>query len=715
MTTRLLKATLLITAAGVCAPLVSAPAYATHAQPPANPATAPAADAIPPATRAALEKSLAAYKALSTYRDKQVTRFEIKFKGGPDANQPQMLDQETTVAWAAPNKLAMVSPFVSIHSDGTRVYCSIPSIFQYTEHAVPASFEPEGPMDFESASPADWLAQHDVASLLMRSPTDPAAALINVRSWGEARPDTLDGKPGVRIAGVHSEAALPGVEQPIGFSVFVADESGLILEIRRDVTEIYRESMGHGDDEDAVNAAPKPELERAELVLRYSDVQVNQPIPDAEFVFKVGEGMKKVEQFDMRGDAGPDPQKALIGKPAPAIRARMLDGSDFDLASLKGRIVLLDFWATWCGPCVQAMPKVQKVAEKFADRNVTILGVNSDGGDTKKVSAFLEKRKISLGQVMDADGSIGSAYAVTGIPCMVFIDAEGVVQDVHVGAGPSIERELTQAIEKLLRGEALHTPEQIAAFRGGSDHEAGVHADDAVVAPGDGPVALKPIGEAMLKPGQTLRAGGAWSSFQRDIDGDGRNELLVPDAMGGLTIISSNGASARSIRFSGVGPLAVTSALPATLAGAPGWLVCGTKQGPLHGQAPLVGFFDADGRSVWTHTPDFGPSSSVQAWVEAADLDGNGTTEVVVLCTGYELRSVRPNEFEHVSPRSVLIILDHSGGVVSRRQVGQSAQGLFIATPSEPGKPRPIVVTGSEGVRTYTFDAAAAGGQADQE
>lgn len=710
MSTRLFTATLLITAAGLCTPLVCSSAHATQ-QPPETPAQ-PAA-ALPPATRAALEKSLAAYNALTTYRDKQVTRFEIKFKGGPDADQPQMLDQETTVAWAAPNKLAMVSPFVSIHSDGTRVCCSIPSIFQYTEHAVPASFEPEGPMDFESASPADWLAQHDVASLLMRRPTDPAAMLINVQSWGETRPDTLDGKPGVRIAGVHSEAALPGVEQPIRFSVFVADESGLILEIRRDVTDLYRESMGHGDDEDAVGTAPKPELERAELVLRYNDVQVNQPIPDAEFVFKVEEGMKKVEQFDMRGDAGPDPQKALIGKPAPAIRAKMLDGSDFDLASLKGRIVLLDFWATWCGPCVQAMPKVQKVAEKFADRNVTILGVNSDGGDTKKVSAFLEKRKITLGQVMDADGSIGSAYAVTGIPCMVFIDAGGVVQDVHVGAGPSIERELTQSIEKLLRGEPLHTPEQIAAFQGGSEHQAGHHADDAGAAQGEAPEALRPIGEEMLTPGQPLRTEGAWSSFQRDVDGDGQNELLVPDARGGLTVISSNGASTRSIRFSGVGPLAVTSALPATLAGAQGWVVCGTKQSPIHRQAPLVGFFDADGRSVWAHTPDFGPMSSVQAWVDAADLDGNGTTEVVVLCTGHELRSVRPNEYEHVSPRSVLIILDHSGNVVSRRRVGQSAQGLFIAAPAEPGKPRSIVVTGSDGVRAFTFGTAAAGGHAD--
>ncbi|MCC6320774.1 MAG: TlpA family protein disulfide reductase [Phycisphaerales bacterium] len=709
MMTRVLTVSVVATLAGIVLATTQAPAQA----PTTGGEKQAAAVQTPPATKAALEKSLAAYKALTSYRDKQLAKFETKFKPGTEPNIPKMLDQESTLAWGAPNRLALSSPVVSIHSDGKLFTCSIPTLGQYTQEAVPATFDSDEPMEPERATAAVWLGQHDIASLLMRRPTDAGSLMRNVESWGEARPDTIDGEAGLRIAGTLKNESLTGMDEPARFTVFISNATGLIRELRRDMTPMYREAIeGYAEDSPEDK---KPVLERAEWVFAFTDVKTNEPIADSEFEFKPAEGAKKVEKFEMNGggEGGPDPQMAMIGKPAPAIKAKMLDGTAFDLASLKGKIVLLDFWATWCGPCVQAIPKVQKVAEKFADKGVVVLGINGDEGDTKKVTSFLEKKKISIRQVMDTDGSIGRDYGVTGIPCMVMLDAQGVVQDIHVGAGPSIESELTEQVEKMLKGQALHTPEEIAAFQKGAEGaaEGAVGASAAAPQTGAAPEALRPLNAEKLASGKRLTIGGGWGAFSRDIDGDGKQELLAPDAQGGVSIISADGSAARTVHFRGAGRFSVTSAAPATLAGRTGWVVTGSRFSDEPGQGVVIGFFGEDGTAVWQHTPEFGSGTSVQAWIDAADLDGDGSTEVVVLATAYETSAAGPGERANAQPRTTLTILDASGAVVSRRTAGEFASGMWIAAPASPGGARAVVVTGAAGAETYVFTpkAAAAG------
>jgi len=127
-------------------------------------------------------------------------------------------------------------------------------------------------------------------------------------------------------------------------------------------------------------------------------------------------------------------------------------------------VVLLDFWATWCRPCVMSMPSIQAVATKYADKPVTVLGVNSDEpGSEKMVASFLNERKFTYRQFHGPDGPTGRAVPLQGIPYLVLIDKNGVIQVIHSGFSPGLDQVLSAQIDKLLKGENLFTPPRTAS------------------------------------------------------------------------------------------------------------------------------------------------------------------------------------------------------------------------------------------------------------
>ena len=140
----------------------------------------------------------------------------------------------------------------------------------------------------------------------------------------------------------------------------------------------------------------------------------------------------------------------LIGKKAPQFESVLLDGSKFKLENHKGKVVVLDFWATWCGPCVRALPVLIEEMSQFEKDELILLAVNQ--GETKKViSQFLKKKKLQqLNVVMDRKKSIGRDYKVQGIPKTVVIDQEGVIRHVEVGFGEQAAARINAKISKLL-------------------------------------------------------------------------------------------------------------------------------------------------------------------------------------------------------------------------------------------------------------------------
>jgi thiol-disulfide isomerase/thioredoxin len=138
-----------------------------------------------------------------------------------------------------------------------------------------------------------------------------------------------------------------------------------------------------------------------------------------------------------------------LDKPAPEITLPVLDGEPIALAKLRGRPIVLDFWATWCGPCIGSMPTMMELADEFQGR-VEFFAVNQQE-DPDEVRDFLKARLWKLRVGLDEDGALGRTFGVEAIPYLLVIDAEGIVRHVHVGASPDLKDKLTAVLNDLLK------------------------------------------------------------------------------------------------------------------------------------------------------------------------------------------------------------------------------------------------------------------------
>ena len=159
-------------------------------------------------------------------------------------------------------------------------------------------------------------------------------------------------------------------------------------------------------------------------------------------------------QVKVEGTGGGSPASDQLGdlregSEAPDFAATDLTGRPVVLSDFRGRkVVVLDFWATWCGPCLLAMPGLQEVHEEFGGRGVEILAVNL-GEDPEQVREFLDQNGYTFPVVADPDFTIGGLFGVRGIPAQVVVNREGLVESIQVGYGPGMENDLRQLLEPL--------------------------------------------------------------------------------------------------------------------------------------------------------------------------------------------------------------------------------------------------------------------------
>lgn len=137
---------------------------------------------------------------------------------------------------------------------------------------------------------------------------------------------------------------------------------------------------------------------------------------------------------------------------APDFVKRDLQGQQINLKTLleKGPVVI-DFWATYCKPCLKAMPKLETIHQKYEKKGLTVLGLNEDGPrGQSKVRPFLNRLKITFPIIIDADGALFKNFGMTGCPSTVLIASDGKIVLKQVGYVPKYEDELIQSIEMLL-------------------------------------------------------------------------------------------------------------------------------------------------------------------------------------------------------------------------------------------------------------------------
>jgi thiol-disulfide isomerase/thioredoxin len=141
--------------------------------------------------------------------------------------------------------------------------------------------------------------------------------------------------------------------------------------------------------------------------------------------------------------------------PAPEWELADLAGAKVKLTALRGQVVVLDFWATWCPPCRDEMPILEEMHRQFATSPVKILALNCEGIEDRKawdaaVRNFVREIKATLPVLSDYDGTVQDAYNVTALPTIVVIDREGAVRYRNVGFDPRIKKVLRAQIESLL-------------------------------------------------------------------------------------------------------------------------------------------------------------------------------------------------------------------------------------------------------------------------
>jgi thiol-disulfide isomerase/thioredoxin len=136
-----------------------------------------------------------------------------------------------------------------------------------------------------------------------------------------------------------------------------------------------------------------------------------------------------------------------VGRSAPAFALSDLDGKQVSLGDFKGKVVLLDFWATWCGPCRLGMPVLEKLQLEHPN-DFTLLAVNI-GETPDTVTPYVERQKIQARIPLDVQGCVAAAYQAISIPRQVLIDKEGIVRFIRDGYHSQLGEELWSEITKL--------------------------------------------------------------------------------------------------------------------------------------------------------------------------------------------------------------------------------------------------------------------------
>jgi cytochrome c biogenesis protein CcmG/thiol:disulfide interchange protein DsbE len=145
---------------------------------------------------------------------------------------------------------------------------------------------------------------------------------------------------------------------------------------------------------------------------------------------------------------GAVPQKVEVGAPAPAYASRTIDGDSVSLASLRGRAVLLNVWATWCHPCREEIPVLQALHERYRARGLELVGVRVDAeGEAAAIREFARDFRMSYPIWHDPAERVSTTFLVVGVPATFLIGRDGTLRWRRTGPVHASDTSLTRAIE----------------------------------------------------------------------------------------------------------------------------------------------------------------------------------------------------------------------------------------------------------------------------
>jgi thiol-disulfide isomerase/thioredoxin len=417
-------------------------------------------DAYEPKARQLLGEVVQTYKSLPVYADHGELTLVAK-----RGTIQQKAATKRSVTFARPNKLVIDFGVGRLISDGNHVTAVLSPKKVYSTAPAPRT------IDFHTLNDLE-LVENVQKALVGGEVGLPLGVLIDLLGSDDAKGQILEGTDGLRLE-ADSE-----VEGKAVRSLLVDQSKGpdIRLLVDPETRLVARISLVYNLEE--VNAHAPAGQKFDAVTLDWNAGQIAREVPTDAFAFTPPEGFAKVDPAAPPAQAqGADKNlvDGLVGKPAPDFQLTVLDGDgktkSVSKADLAGKVVMIDFWATWCGPCLRELPEVQKMVEAYArdKKDVVIVAVSQDDDPSdpaelrKLVEKTLAEKKLTLegpvGRVaLDPKHVLGDLFKIEALPTVVLIDAKGVVQAAHVGYSPEVRQTLTKGIDTLLDGKSLAKP-----------------------------------------------------------------------------------------------------------------------------------------------------------------------------------------------------------------------------------------------------------------
>ena len=351
----------------------------------------------------------------------------------------------TAMSWASGIRTSSISPDRLPHpiafaisnparrADATTIACNGSKAYLYAEE-LHKYVEQECRADcagFASLNDQirDALRDQDLSLYLALQPDAQASVLEEAVTIDRVPDEPLDGRacPVLRIEREQSDLAL-----------VVDPQTHLLRQVRVDLKK-------------RLVKAGVPGVGSARMTIDYTRVAPDAAIAENQLAFDppADATPARLQVAAAAGDGAPHP---LQGKRAPDFALADLNGNDVHLADLKDHVVVLDFWATWCGPCREGLPHLSQLSDDLAAQGVKVFAVNLRE-DKQKAEAFIAAQNLHLSVLLDMNGAVGEKYAVSGIPQTVVIGKGGVVRTVIVGFdSQGGEANLRKAVTEALRG-----------------------------------------------------------------------------------------------------------------------------------------------------------------------------------------------------------------------------------------------------------------------
>lgn len=209
-------------------------------------------------------------------------------------------------------------------------------------------------------------------------------------------------------------------------------DSGLPVQVRFDLSEIDAASRRAGKEEG-----------QRELTLTFDDWTLDRE-PGGVFTWNpTPEYTEQPDMFSM-------PAHASVDSAVPAVELASLDGISHDLAvESRGRVLVIDFWASWCAPCLRGIVELEQLADSYRDQKVSFYAVNR-GDERDAVAAIVEARNIRLPVLLDPNDSAGKVFQVKGMPHTVIVGGDGQIAAVYRGLSPGLQEEMSATIRRLI-------------------------------------------------------------------------------------------------------------------------------------------------------------------------------------------------------------------------------------------------------------------------